>query len=74
MGRTLAPQFHPELDPALLELWMGEDQDGAAAAAVGLTHDELRLRTKELANDSAVRMRELVRGYLARVVHAAPQS
>lgn len=71
LGRTLGLQFHPELDPALLEVWMGEDEQGAAAAAVGLTHDDLRLRTKELADDSAVRMRALVHGFLSRVVRAA---
>jgi GMP synthase-like glutamine amidotransferase len=74
LGRTLGLQFHPELEPALLEVWMSEDEQGAAAAAVGLTHDDLRSRTKELADDSAARMRALVRGYLSRVLRAAPQS
>jgi GMP synthase-like glutamine amidotransferase len=71
LGRTLALQFHPELDTALLEDWLADDGE---AVEIGQTHDELRLRTKELTDDAAQRVRALVRGFLSRVVHAAPQS
>src|SRR5690242_8044346 len=73
LGRTLALQFHPELDAALLEDWLADDGHGEAAGN-GQTHDELRLRTKELTDDAAQRVRALVRDFLSRVVHAAPES
>jgi GMP synthase-like glutamine amidotransferase len=66
LGRALALQFHPEIDNALLELWLAEDRDGEVVAA-GLSHDELRERTTELANSAATRIRGLVRGFLAHV-------
>jgi GMP synthase-like glutamine amidotransferase len=69
LGRTLALQFHPELDAALLEDWLADDRDGEAGKS-GQTHDELRLRTKELSDDAAQRVRALVRSYLSRVVYA----
>jgi GMP synthase-like glutamine amidotransferase len=66
LGRALALQFHPEIDGALLELWLAEDRDGEVAGA-GLSHDELRQRTTELTDDAAKRIRGLVRGFLTHV-------
>ena len=66
LGRALALQFHPEIDNALLELWLAEDRDGEVVGA-GLSHDELRQRTTELADSAATRIRGLVRGFLAHV-------
>ena len=66
LGRALALQFHPEIDNALLELWLAEDRDGEVVDA-GLSHDELRQRTTELADSAATRIRGLVRGFLAHV-------
>jgi GMP synthase-like glutamine amidotransferase len=66
LGRALAVQFHPEIDRALLELWLDEDRDGEVAG-VGLSHDELRTRTTELADNAAERIRGLVKGFLAHV-------
>jgi GMP synthase-like glutamine amidotransferase len=63
LGRALALQFHPEIDTELLELWLAEDRDGEVVG-VGLSHDELRSRTTELADDVAIRIRALVRGFL----------
>jgi hypothetical protein len=47
-------------------LWLAEDRDGEVAEA-GLSHDELRERTAELADGAAARIRGLVRGFLAHV-------
>jgi GMP synthase-like glutamine amidotransferase len=68
LGHALALQFHPEIDSALLDLWLADDRDGEVVGA-GLSHDELRLCTKELANDAAARIRWLVRGFLTHVAN-----
>jgi GMP synthase-like glutamine amidotransferase len=67
LGKALALQFHPELDRALLELWLADDRDGEVVG-VGLSHDELRSATTELEPGAARRIRMLVRGFLSRVV------
>ncbi|MBX9918489.1 MAG: type 1 glutamine amidotransferase, partial [Mycolicibacterium frederiksbergense] len=56
---------HPELDPALLELWLDDDREAGEATLGGCTHDELRSRTAELHDDAARRIRRLVQGFLA---------
>jgi GMP synthase-like glutamine amidotransferase len=66
LGKALALQFHPELDHDLLELWLSTDHDGEVAS-VGLSHDELRSATTEFESSAARRIRQLVRGFLARV-------
>ena len=65
LGRAVALQFHPELDPALLELWLDDDRDAGEAELLGRSHDELRSRTAELHDDAAARIRRLVKGFLA---------
>jgi GMP synthase-like glutamine amidotransferase len=65
LGRAVALQFHPELDPALLELWLDDDREAGEAALLGRTHDQLRSRTAELHDDAAQRIRRLVNGFLA---------
>jgi len=67
LGRALALQFHPEVDSELLELWLATDTTGEVAS-IGRTHDELRSRTTELADDAAARVRDLVRGFVAHVM------
>lgn len=66
LGRALALQFHPEIDLKLLDVWLADDRDGDVVAA-GLSHDGLRERTSELADDVAHRIRGLVRGFLTHV-------
>jgi GMP synthase-like glutamine amidotransferase len=66
LGRMLALQFHPEVDLELLDRWLADDRDGEVVGA-GLSHDELRWRTIELADSTAERIRGLVRGYLTHV-------
>ena len=60
----MALQFHPELDPALLEGWLDDDREAGEAELAGRTHDELRTRTAELHDDAAHRIRRLVQGFL----------
>ena len=62
-GRALALQFHPEVDTALVEQWIDEDADHDIAR-LGLTADDLRSWTTELADDAARRLRQLVAGFL----------
>jgi GMP synthase-like glutamine amidotransferase len=66
LGRTLALQFHPEVDADLLKIWLAADHTDDVAA-VGLTHEELLTRTTELSEDTASRIRRLVRGFLTHV-------
>jgi GMP synthase-like glutamine amidotransferase len=66
LGRALALQFHPEVDRELLELWLDDDRDGEVVG-VGRTHEQLRSDTVELIDGAAVRVRDLVRGFLAYV-------
>jgi GMP synthase-like glutamine amidotransferase len=66
LGRTLALQFHPEIDAPLLQRWLADDRDGDVAAA-GLDHGQLLTQTTELGDDIAVRIRALVGGFLSHV-------
>jgi GMP synthase-like glutamine amidotransferase len=66
LGRALALQFHPEIDLKLLDMWLADDRDDDVVGA-GLSHDELRQRTRELTDDVATRIRGLVRGFLTHV-------
>ena len=66
LGRALALQFHPEIDRALLDLWLADDRDGEVVG-FGVSHDELLSRTTALADSAAQRVRGLVRGFLAHV-------
>ena len=63
-GRGLGLQFHPEVDAALVDHWIGEDADAGDIARLGLQAGEIRARTAELADDAARRLRLLVGGFL----------
>ncbi|WBP93776.1 type 1 glutamine amidotransferase [Mycolicibacterium neoaurum] len=65
LGRTVGLQFHPELDPQLLEIWLDDDRDAGEAGALGVSHDELRARTRDMHEDAARRLHALVNGFLA---------
>jgi GMP synthase-like glutamine amidotransferase len=70
LGRSLALQFHPELDRALLERWLADDRDGEAAK-LGIEADELRTRTAEYQDETARRIRDLVTGFVDRFARRA---
>ena len=63
LGTTMAVQFHPELDRALLEVWLTEDRDSAVVAH-GLDVDDLRAATDREVGAAQGRIRELVVGFL----------
>lgn len=63
LDRALGVQFHPELDEALLELWIADDADGDLAR-LGISAEDLRLQTAGIVDDAARRLRLLVRGFL----------
>ena len=73
LGRTLALQFHPELDRPLLEQWVADDL-GGEAAGLGVDPDQLRTRTNELQDSAARRIRALVQGFLDKVAGDPPRS
>lgn len=62
-GRALGVQFHPELDNALLEVWIAEDRDGDMEK-VAVSAEDLRSGTAANLDDAARRLRLLVGGFL----------
>ncbi|KWX66478.1 type 1 glutamine amidotransferase [Mycobacterium sp. NAZ190054] len=66
LGRTLALQFHPEIDADLLKIWLAADRSGEVLAA-GLSHDELLAHTTDLAQETRGRIQALVHGFLTHV-------
>lgn len=63
LGRTMGIQFHPELDEALLELWLA-GSGGDEIAQLGLTTEQLRTVTGQQVDDAAKRVRALVRAFV----------
>lgn len=70
LDRSLALQFHPEIDHALLTEWLADDRNGQALG-FGLDHDELLSCTRALKGGAAGRVRVLVNAFLS-CVAAAP--
>lgn len=67
LGRSLALQFHPELDHALLLRWLADDRDGDGdIAKLGVDEHELLTRTDALQDSATRRVHELVRGFVTR--------
>ena len=69
-GRTLALQFHPEIDPEVLQAWLAMEGGCAEVEAEGVDVALLRKQTADLKIDSDRRAFELVNAYLRRVATA----
>ena len=69
-GRTLGLQFHPEIDPEVLEAWLAMEGGCAEVEAEGVNVELLRKQTADLKIDSDKRAFDLVNAYLCRVAIA----
>jgi GMP synthase-like glutamine amidotransferase len=67
MGRTLALQFHPEVDPEVLEAWLSRESGCVEIKGEGVDLDQLRKQTLEQEPGSNKRAAELVDTFLRRV-------
>ena len=70
MGRTLGVQFHPEIDPQVLEAWLAMEGGCAEVEAEGVDVAQLRTQTADQKLESDRRALELVDTYLRRVATA----
>ena len=70
MGRTLALQFHPEVDPEVLEAWLSRQSGCVEITGEGVDLDQLRKETLEQEIGSNKRAAELVDSFLRRVATA----
>jgi GMP synthase-like glutamine amidotransferase len=70
MGRTLALQFHPEVDPEVLEAWLSRQSGCVEITGEGIDLDQLRKETLEQEIGSNKRAAELVDAFLRRVATA----
>jgi len=71
MGRTLALQFHPEVDPQVLEAWLSRQSGCVEITGEGVDLDQLRAQTKDQEAGSNARAAELIDTFLRRVATAA---
>ena len=69
-GRTLALQFHPEIDPYVLDLWLEMDGGCAEVEAEGLVVETLREQTRAQEPYSNKRAYDLVDQFLDQVAVA----
>jgi hypothetical protein len=71
MGRTLGVQFHPEIDPEVLEEWLAMEGGCAEVEAEGIDVEQLRSETKSIQPASDKRAFDLVDTFLRRVATSA---
>lgn len=70
LGRTLALQFHPEIDPEVLEEWLAMEGGCAEVESEGVDPDELRAQTKALQSKTDQNAFDLVNNFLDRIATA----
>jgi GMP synthase-like glutamine amidotransferase len=70
MGRTLAMQFHPEIDPAVLDSWLTVKRDEEYLKSIGVDIQTLRDQTKREHLSSDKRAFDLVDSFLRRIATA----
>ena len=70
LGRTLALQFHPEIDPEVLEEWLEMEGGCAEVESEGVDPDELRAQTKALQPKTDQNAFDLVNVFLDRIATA----
>ena len=70
MGRTLGLQFHPEIDPIVLEAWLQMDGGCAEVESEGVEVEKLRDETKLIQPQSDQRAFELVATFLKKIATA----
>ena len=73
LRRNLGLQFHPEVDDALLELWIADD-DSRDLSACGVRADDLREQTAADRDGAAARVRTLVANFLTTVAATPVQA
>lgn len=73
-GRTLALQFHPEINPHVLDLWLDMEGGCAEVEAEGLSVDALRKETVREEPFSNKRAYDLVDKFLDRIAGAPIQT
>lgn len=78
-GRTLALQFHPEINAEILDLWLAMEGGCAEVESVGIDPEELRAGTKAIEASARLRTHNLVDYFLrdiatARVIQTGSQS
>lgn len=66
--RTMSVLFHPEATIDMIDRWISEAPEWVAA---GLDDDEVRAQTREFADSARRRGRDLIDGFLERVVGAS---
>ena len=74
LGRTLALQFHPEIDPVVLEEWLAMEGGCAEVEAEGVDVSDLRAQTKALQPITDQNAFDLVNNFLDRVATAPVMS
>lgn len=66
-GRTLALQFHPEIDAHVLDLWLAMEGGCVEVESEGIEVAQLRAQTKAIESESNLRGFELVDRFLSKV-------
>ena len=72
-GRTLALQFHPEIDSHVLDLWLEMDGGSEEVEGEGMSVEALREETRRQEEFSNKRAYDLVDQFLDRIAGAPVQ-